>query len=176
MEEQEFEKTTVKQVSMKWGLILGVILIGFGIVIQLAGLIGNQAVSWINFVFVGVIMYMAHKAFKDEGDGYLSYGQGLGIGTLVTVIGSVISTVFTYVYIKFIDDSMIAIIKEQQYDKMIEQGMPEDQIDKAMEMSAAFMTPEIIVVMGILFTVFFGFILSLIISAITKNANPAEEI
>lgn len=175
MEEQEIEKTTVKQVSMKWGLILGVILIGFGIVIQIAGLIGNQAVSWLTYVFVAVIIYMAHKTFKDEGDGFMSYGQGLGLGTLVTTIAALVSSIFSYVYIKFIDDSMIEIVKELQYEKMLEQGNSEDQVEAAMEMTSSLMTPEFLVIMSLIATVFFGFILSLIISAITKNANPAED-
>ncbi|MDH5474986.1 MAG: DUF4199 domain-containing protein [Cyclobacteriaceae bacterium] len=176
MEEQRIEKSTVKQVSLKWGLILGVILIAFSLLVQIAGLIGNQAVSWVSYLFVIAAVYLSQKAFKDEGDGFMSYGKGLGIGTLVVTIGSILSSIFMYINMKFIDETILETIKDLQYEKMVEQGMAEEQIDQAMEISSSFMTPEIIMVFAILGTVFFGFILTLIVTAITKNANPAEEV
>ena len=174
MEEQELERSSVKSVSIKWGLILGVILIAFGLIIQMAGLIGNQGVSMITYVFVIAAIYMAHKAFKDDGDGFMSYGQGLGIGTLTVLIGSVVSSIFSYINMKFIDTTILDSVKEMQYEKMMEQGMSDAEIERAMDMSASFMTPEFVVIMAIVATVFFGFILSLIVSAITKNQNPAD--
>ena len=174
MEEQE--KITVGQVSIKWGLILAISLIVLSLVIQLSGLMGNQAVSLINYLLIIIMVYLAQSSFKKEGDSYMSYGQGLGIGTLSIAIGTTVSSIFMYVYMKFIDETMLEKIKDLQYDKMIEQGMSEDQIDQAMEMSAAFMTPEIITIMAILVTMFIGFILTLIITAITKNTNPAESV
>ena len=176
MEEQELEQVTVKSVGMKWGLILGVVLIGYSLIVQMAGLIGNQAVSWVSYIFMVGVIYMAQKAFKEEGDGFMSYGKGLGLGMLVLLISSVISSGFMYINMKFIDTTIIETIKEKQYDQMVEKGMPEEQIDAAIEMSASFMTPEFITIMAIIGTLFIGFILTLIITAITKNANPAEEV
>ena len=176
MEEQEIEKTTVKQVSLKWGLILGVILIGYSLLIQIIGLMGNQAASWVSYIFIIAAVYLAQKAFKDEGDGFMSYGKGLGVGTLVITIGAFLSSIFMYFNMKFIDGTIIDNIKEMQYEKMAEKGMDEDKIEQAMEMSSGFMTPEVILIMGIIGTVFIGFIFVLVITAITKNANPAEEV
>ena len=174
MEEQELEQSSVMSVSIKWGLILGVLLIAFGLVIQLAGMIGNQSVSMISYIFVIAAIYMAHKAYKDDGDGFMSYGQGLGIGTLTVLIGSVLGSIFSYINMKFIDTTIIETVKELQYEKMIEQGMSDVEIERTMDMSASFMTPGFIAIMAVVATVFFGFILSLIVSAITKNQNPAD--
>ena len=176
LHDEEFEPLTVKQVSLKWGLYLGMVMIIYGILLQLMDQVGNQALSYVNYVFMAALMYFAHKSFKDEGNGFMSYGQGLGIGTLMGVVGSLLSVVFSYVYVKFIDPSFMDIIKELQVEKMQEQGLSDAQIDQAMDMSAAFMTPEVMFPMAFVFSVFFAFILSLIVSAITKNVDPSTDI
>lgn len=175
-EYEELEKATVKSVSMKWGLYVGLIMIAYGIILQVAGLATNQALSLLNYVFLIGIMVMAHKEFKENGDGFMSYSQGLGIGTLTTLIGGAISIVFSYVYVKFIDDSFLEQVKLQQIEQMEENGMSQQQIDAAMEMSAAFMTPEVMFPIAMVSMVVIGFIISLIVSAVTKNVNPEADI
>ena len=54
--------------------------------------------------------------------------------------------------------------------------MSDAEIETAMGFSEPFMTPEVFVPLGIVFAVFFGFIFSLVIAAITKNANPEAEV
>ena len=125
---------------------------------------------------MAVLIYFAHKAFKDDGNGFMSYGQGLGIGTLIALVGGVISSIFTYVYLTFVDDSMIEIILEKSEQDMIDGGMPDSQVETAMSFTEKMMTPTIMALLGVVFVVLIGFILSLIISAITKNPDPSAEI
>lgn len=176
-EQQEIqEQATVKQVSLKWGLYLGMVMIIYGMILQVAGLVGNQALSYINYLFMAVLMYFAHKSFKDEGNGYMSYGQGLGIGTLMAAVGGLISTVFSYIYVTFIDDSMLEIVREITEQSMIDQGLSDAQIEQGMAMSEKFMTPAVMFPMALVVSIFFGFILALIVSAITKNPDPSADI
>jgi len=174
--EENIEKVSVKDVSVKWGLILGVI----SIVIFILGVVTEANTSgwysWIGLIPTLIVFIMAHNQFKNEGDGFMSYGEGLKIGMLVTLISSVISTVFFYVYIKFIDDTFIANIREQSVIDMQERGMSDDQIDQAMSMTETFTSPELMAVFGILGALFMGFILSLIVSAFTKNSNPELDV
>lgn len=176
MEEQEIEKTTVKQVSIKWGLISGVVAIAYFLIISMADMIGNQGASWFGYVPFIILMFLAHKAFKNEGDGFMSYSQGLGIGTLMALVSSIVSGIFTYVYIKFIDTSFFENMQDKMIEQWEEQGLTDAQIDQALEMTSMFSTPELTFVFGIVAAVFFGFIISLIVSAITKNSNQAMEV
>lgn len=176
-EEQEvLEVVTVKQVAMKWGLYLGMVLIIYGMILLLADLVGNQTLGYVNYLFVAVFMYFAHKAYKDEGNGYMSYGQGLGIGTLMAVVGTGISTIFSFLYVSFVDDSMMEKIKEITEQSFIDQGMTDAQIEQAMSISEKMMTPGIMFPMAFVFMVIFSFIIALIVSAITKNPDPSAEI
>jgi hypothetical protein len=174
--EENIEMPTVKSMAMKWGPILGLVSIAFFLVTIFGDLVGNQAMSWIGVIPLIAIIYLAHKEFKDNGDGYMSYGQGLGIGTMISVVSGLIYVVFFYAYIKFIDSTYIQLLKDIQLEDMQEKGMSDPQIETAMSMSEGLMTPEIMAVFAILISVFFGFLVSLIISAITKNKNPALEV
>ena len=162
---------------MQYGVIVGIIMIIYGTLLQVSGLaLEYQSLSYINYIFLAVVIYLAHKKFKEDGDGFMSYGQGLGIGFWISLIGGVISMVFSYIYMSFIDST----IMEQAMDKarydMEEKGMSDAQIDQAMSITEKFMTPEMIFVMGIVGMLIFGFILSLIVSAITKKTDPQLEV
>ena len=175
-DDEEEEIVTVGGTARKWGIYLALISIVYFIIIQFAGLAGNNAANWVGAISTIVIIVMAHREFKNEGTGFMSYKQGLGIGTLISVWSAVISSVFTWIYIKFVDDSMLTIIRDQQIEQMEERGMSEAQIEQGLEMSSAFMGPTAILIFGILGGVFIGFILSLIISAITRNDDPSAEV
>ncbi len=172
----EESNTSVKSISIKYGLISGLVGITFFVVINLVGLGMNQGVSWIGYLIMGAIIYLGHKAFKEEGDGYMSYGQGLGIGTLISFISSIISSAFFFVYISYINQGYVQKILDMTREKMEEQGNSDTQVDQAMEMTEKFMSPGMMVAFGVLGTVFFGFIISLIVSAITQNKQPESEL
>ncbi len=170
--EENLEAPTVKSVAMKWGLIMGLISIGIFLVIAFGELQGNSAMQWIGLIPSIIIIYLAHKEFKDNGDGYMSYGQGLGLGTLISLISSLISTGFFFIYVKFIDSSYLDIMKDIQITQMQEQGMSDSEIETALGFSESFMSPGVMSVFAIVVAVFMGFVVSLIISAITKNSDP----
>jgi len=174
--EEENEQISVKQVAIKWGLILGIISIVLFLAFYLGGLMGESWISFIGPVFSAAIMYLAHKEFKDQGNGFMSYGQGLGIGTFISAVSGIVSSIFTYVYAKFIDPGYLESMIDMTRAKMEEGGQGEDQIEAAMEITEKFMTPEITFAMGLFFAVFFGFLIALIVSAITKNNDPSLEV
>lgn len=168
---QEQYSASVKQTASKWGLILGVVSIALFVIILFTGMAGNQLASWLTYIPTIVIVVLAHNEFKKDNHGFMTYGQGVGLGTLLVLIGSLLNTAFFYVYIKFFDNSFMDILKEKQLEEMQKQGLSDEQIDQAIAMSENFMTPEIISLFGLLGAVFFGFILSLIISAFTKKSE-----
>ncbi|SNT13743.1 Protein of unknown function [Ekhidna lutea] len=169
---EETTNPTTKSISMKWGVIYGLVGIIFLVVVDFAGMMQNRAVSWIGYLILGALIFMAHKEYKSEGDGYMSYSKGLGIGTLTTLIGGIINSLFFFVYISFINTEFVNLIKEKSIMDMEARGMSDAEIDQAMGFSEAFMSPVAMTIFSILGTVLFGFILSLIVSIFTKNNQP----
>lgn len=168
------EKLTVKQTGIKYGIYLALVSIIYTLILQILGLAAKQSLGYVSFIFVIVAFVLAHRDFKRSNE-FMSFGQGLGISMLIVTISSVLSAVFSYIYIKFVDNSMLDVIREQAIVQMEERGMSDAQIEQALEMQAKFTTPEMILVLGILFGIFFGFIIALIVTAFTKKSNPALE-
>lgn len=128
---------------------------------------------WGGLIFNVGVLVMAHKYFKDNnGNGFMSYGQGFGIGTWISLINCVIYSVFFYIYVKFIDTGFVKMMMEKQEQQMIDRGMSEEQVQQAMSMTEKFMTPEMMFGFGL----FFGFIIFLVVVAIvtifTQKKNP----
>ncbi len=169
------QKPTVSQIGLKYGLITGLVLAAYTLILLLTDLSTNTWLSSASFIVLIVGMVIAHKAFKNEGDGFMAYGQGLGIGTIVAGIGGAVSSVFSYIYMKFIDTNYMNNVVEKTRADLQAQGMDDDQIDQVLEMSASFRTPEMSVIIGIVVFIIIGFIIALIVSAFTKNTNPELE-
>lgn len=174
-ENEETKDVSIKSVALKYGLIYGLLSIIFFIAIDFSGQAGNQSLSWFGLLITAVVMYFAHKEFIRDGDGYMNYGQGLGLGTLMSLIGATISSIFTYVYIQFVNPTFLENVKQAQIIAMEEKGMSDTQIEQAMKISENFTGPTAMLIFGIVFGVFFGFIIALIISAITKKTRPEFE-
>lgn len=172
------DKVTVSQIGLKNGIIIGLIFIVYGMILQFLNLDMKLMgyLSYVNYVILIVFIVLAHKAFKEGGDGFMSIGQGLGIGMLITLVGSVISSIFSFIYLKFIDDSIIQKSLDFQIEELEKKGMDDASIEQAMAITSKIMTPEIMPIVAIVFMAFFGFILSLIVSLFTKKSNPTLEV
>ena len=86
---EEKSDVSKRSVAIKWGAISGLLAIIIFVIQDFTGLAGNQSYSWIVMVIslaIGVtILIMAQKEFINGGDGYMTYGEGLGIGTLMAL-------------------------------------------------------------------------------------------
>jgi len=119
-----------------------------------------------------VFIFLAHKYYKEEGDGFMTIGQGVGIGFWTGLTSSTISCIFTFVYISYIDSSFIEKIKQTQMDAMQQQGMSDAQIDQAMSVAGMFMTPVFITIIGFISGIFACVLVGLILSFFTQKKNP----
>jgi hypothetical protein len=170
MEENEANVTTVRSVGLKYGLISALISIVFFLVLVLSGLNAfDNKWSWINVIVSIAILYLAHKNFKDEGDGFMTYGQGVGIGFWIALVAVVVGGLFTYVYSNFIDTGAMDAFYEQQYEKMQTNGMQDEQIDVAIEWTKKLFWP-----MYIFFGIFFGVLIAVLASIFTQKKAPEQ--
>jgi hypothetical protein len=82
------------------------------------------------------------------------------------------SSIFTFIYVSFINPAFVDAIKERSIMDMENRGMSDAEIEQAMQFTESFMTPTAITIFGLIGGVFFGFIVALIISIFTKKARP----
>ena len=169
------QNVTVSNTAMRYGIIVGLISVIYSFVLAMLDETMNRGLGAVAYLFLIVGMVMAFKYFKTHNHGYMSYGQGLGIGTLMSLIVGLLSSIFMYIYIKFVDPEMMNRAMEMQRVQMEERGMDDAQIDQTMEMAGKFSSPELMIVFGTLGFVVIGFIIALIVAAIMKNARPEFE-
>ena len=171
----ENKNTSVGKNAINYGAILGIVLIMYSLILYMLDMITNQALAYVSYIFMlgGVIIGIKNYRDKVLG-GYISYGKGLGFGTLVCLFAGILSAIYTYVLYDIIDpeliDKMIAIGQE----KMIEQGLSQEQIAQAEPFQRKFMHPGIMAGMVIFMTTLIGFVMSLIVAAVLKKEGEPE--
>jgi amino acid transporter len=167
--------TSTKAVALRYGFITGFVTVIYSLILNITEQNTNTWLGYISFIILIVGIVMAHKHYKSENHGFMTYGQGLGIGSLLSLIVGALSGIFMYIYIKLVDNSFMERMQEQQIVELEKRGMSDEQIEQAIQVSQKMTSPEMMVVWAIVGTLLFGFILSLIISAITKHARPEFE-
>jgi hypothetical protein len=160
---------------MNWGAILGFVLIALSLAFYLMGLTEASWVQWISYAAIGAVIYVATKARKDNSNGFISYGQGLGTGVGVAFFASILVAFYTYVFFSFIDADMLEEMILRVEDQMYDQGTPADQVEIAMQYTRKFMAPGPMAAMVVLTYTIIGFIISLITSAILKKEDTSFE-
>lgn len=164
---------TPRSVGIRFGLIGAVISIAYFLILNLAGLDMTQGFwNWLGYVITIVILVFSHKHYKDNGDGFMSYGQGIGIAVWIGIISGLISSIFNYLYIKFIDTSFLDTVKDRQMEAMQEHGMSDEQIDQAMQFSSMFMSAEAMLFYMLFGSIIVTIIIALIVTIFTQKKNP----
>lgn len=162
-------------VGIRYGLIVGLVscIITFALYVT-----GQEQgpLRWLStLVLVGGLV-IAMRYFKQANGGYMSYGQGLGIGTLVSAVSGVLTAIFVYIYMSFIDPTAIErMMDKARSDMEARGGMSDEQIDQGMAMAGKFMSAPALTVSVLVGSIIIGFLISLVVSAILKHTKPEFE-
>jgi hypothetical protein len=99
----------------------------------------------------------------------MTYGQGVGIGFWIGLIGTIITVPLMYGYLKFIDTTPFDLFLQETEEKMIEGGAPSEQIEMSITWTRNLFWPMAFV-MGILGSLF----IALIVSIFTQKKSPEQ--
>ena len=166
---------TPTTIGLRYGLLTGLVSIIFSFILFVTHA-DQSPVRWLALVILVGAMVMAHNAFKQANGGFMSYSQGLGIGAIMGGVSGVLTTAFNFLYMTFIDPEYMGRIMETTRAKMEEKGgMSDEQIDQAIKMVQKFSSGGWMILFGVVGSVLFGFLIALVVSAITKNSKPEFE-
>lgn len=169
------EKVSTARVALKYGVLVAVVIMVYTTIINISGLSQNQVLSSIQFVFMIAAIVMAMKEFREKNKGYMSYGEGLGLGTLLSAVMGLLVSSFSTFYNRFIDSTILTQALDKVRMDMEKRGMDDAQIDQSMEYAQKFMSPGIMFFSGVMMSILTGFVVSLIISAIIRRDKPVFE-
>lgn len=170
----EQRSSGIGRIALKYGVILGVItfLVFLGTV--LTGSQQGWPVRVIGLALIVVLMVLAHQEFKKTHGGMMSYGQGLGCGTLLSVWAAVVKCIPTYIYVTYINTGYLAAAMRIQQQALQQRGITGAQAQQAMAITSPMLTPVGITVMALVGGVIGGFIIALIVSIFTQKGDGAS--
>lgn len=172
-ERNSTSSVTIRSAGVRFGLISALCAITYFLILNVAGIdMTSGAWSWLGYLITALIVIFAHKYYKDTGDGFLSYGQGVGIAFWIGLVSGAISSIFTYLYIKFVDTTFMQLIEERQIQAMQEKGLSEEQIDQAMKFASMFNTPEAMFIMMLVGSIITAVIIGVIVTIFTQKKDP----
>ena len=108
-------------------------------------------------------------------DGYLSYGESLAFGVVLSLGAALIYGFAFYLYMKYIDSNYTRIIIETMELSLYEGNMPEDQIETIMDLYKTFFGPGLFAFTMVFSYSLMGLCISLVVSFFVKNEKPMFE-
>jgi preprotein translocase subunit YajC len=172
----ESQIASVKKIALPNGVLLALTTIVISVIVYVMGMTYEQPwwQSLLNFAAMLWFVIYGIKAYKKDNSGYLSLAEALKTGLAITLIAGVIGSIFTYLFTTIIEPDFVMNMLEASRVKMIEDNpeMTQEQMDMAMSISEKMMSPGILTAIGIIASLFFGFIISLISGLVLKNNRP----
>ncbi len=162
-----------------YALILTIVQAVFALLMYFTGyqtekLAIGQHLQWLLLPINIAILWMGIKAVREESaDKSLSYGQGVGAGVLISLYSGLMSGLYNFIHFKYVAPEFFDYQMEMIRTKWAAAGMSSTQMEQAETITSKFMGPVATAIMTPVMAVFFGLILTLIISAILKRPAPA---
>lgn len=171
MEEQQ-PKTG--KFALNYGLLLGAVSVIFAFMLYTLdmhyqggfGVMAVSALLSLAAIIIGLIQ------FKKANGGYMSFGQGFKIGIGICLIAGIIGIIFNQIMQNVIDPDMMAKAMEYQEGQLIERGLTPQQASDQMEMGKQFAEPMWQITFGLIGSVLFGVLLSIVPALVIKKAKP----
>ena len=172
----ENQKITTAKTALNFGLILGGISLVYSLMLFFLDMHfqGETATSLIGYALLIGLVLWAIMHFKKNNDDYISLSEALKTGVGTALISAIIVCIYTIVMIQYLDPEFLDKSIEYQKQKMLQEN-PEisvESVNKMFDMQKEFSGPFIISGFIIIFNLFFGFIISLIVGLIVKKSKP----
>jgi hypothetical protein len=171
----EEKKTSLGMNSLTYGCYTGIALIAFTLIMYLANLYMNQVLQYLSFLLLIAGMVIGTLQYRKlHLNGFMTYGQAFTSAFLIGLFAAILSTVFTYFYVKYINTGLIDEILVAARQKMEAKAgtMSQEQIDQALSWTERFMTPVWMTIWGLLGTAFWSAVFSLVLAIFLKKKDP----
>lgn len=157
-------------VILKWGLIGGMASVIIGIIAYLLNMQDSKITQYLSvLIMLGAIVF-AHFEFRDKiNNGNAKFGELFRVGFLVSLVIAVISMIWFYFYVSFIDTDLVLRTLSKAEADMVERSLSEDDIKVAMKMTKKFVTPIYMTLIGFFYTAILGLIVTLVSALVVKN-------
>ena len=172
----ENQKVTTAKTALNYGLLLGGINVVYGLMLYFLDMHyqNETTTSLIGYAFlIGVILWGIMQ-FKKTNNGYLKLSEALKTGVGTALISGIVIAIYVVIMSQYLDPDFLDKTIEYQKQKMLQEN-PEisvENVNKIFDMQKEFSGPFITSGFIIIFNLFFGFIISLVVGLILKKSQP----
>lgn len=171
----ENQQSSTKQIMLTYGVYLGLASILINVINYAVGNI-YEPEAWVQIVGIVasvVLIVLALKQFKFGNGGLMSLGQALKIGVGAALISAVVYIIYMFVFTSAIEPDFFVNMQEVQYQKVLEQypNMSDEQLEMTQKNMENFSGIGPTSAMLFIFSIFFGFVISLIAGLIMKRTE-----
>jgi hypothetical protein len=168
------QKVNIWKANFTNGMILALVCVVYTLLLYFFDLLFNQTLGYVFLLVQIILVFLLVKSYRDNIlHGYITYGQAVGTGVVISLYSAVVMAVFTYILYTVLDPGLtakkLAFIEEM----MLKKGVPQSTVDTTMTLQEKLQTPLISSILSIFTGLLGGTILSLIIAIfVKKEGNP----
>jgi len=162
--------------ALRYGLLLGLISVVFGVMIFMLEMHyqQDQKIGIVSLAINLILIILGLVAFKKANGGYISLAQALKTGLGIALIAGIIAVTYQLILVTVLDPDTIQKTIDFQMEKirMEQPELPAETLDQIESMQRKFTSPWMMVAIGLVFSLFIGFVFSLIGGLIIKKSRP----
>ena len=168
------EKKSTFGPALQFGLLTGLFMIVYGLIMYLTGIDRQSYWNIVSYVIFAAGMYWGITSIRDKQlEGVMSYGKAFGIGFWIALFAALLTGIYAYFYLQYIDPSALQNAVSQAEDKILAQNpnISDADLDRALSMVKTFATPAFSSVSAFVSNTIAGTIFSLIIAIFAKRED-----
>ena len=168
--------SSIKSIIITYGIILGSISVVFQLMLFFLDMHykNDSTAGIVSLIIMIVVLLYSFISYKKINGGYLLLSEALKIGLGVSLVSALISIIYTQILINFLDPETMRKSLDLTMDTMRSENpeIPQEALDTARSIQEKMSSPLIFSAVQIIFSLFFGFIISLIGGLIVKKSRP----
>lgn len=161
---------------LKYGGLLGGISIIFALMLFSLDMHYGQedAVNYVNYAISISVIVLGIHTFRKDNDGYLGLGEAIKLGLGISLVSAIIAVVYTALLMYVLEPGYMAKVMDFAKEKMIDDNpeMSQEELQMTLDMMEKFQGIGVIAGFILIFSLFFGFLTSLVTGLILKRARP----
>lgn len=154
------------------GILLAALLI---IYFQLTTTFGNEN-GGLNFLMsvlflLGTMIYSGKQYLKSAREPVFNYSKAFGFGVLVALLGSVLFTLYVYIFYEAIDPGAIQEMVIKMEEQMLQNKQNPDMIEQVSKAMEKYMTPFVLAMGSFIYYFLLGLVVSLFAAIFTRQKD-----
>ena len=156
------------------GLILGLVGVVYSLLMYFFDLTFNKSLGYAFMLIQMALIFFLLKSYRDNFmHGQITFGQSFGAGVIICLYYAIIMAIFSYILYAVIDPGLVKKSLAVAEEAMEKKGAPQAAIDTGMAFTAKIMKPPVMAIISIFGNMFWGAIISLLVSIfVKKEGNP----